>query len=268
MEKMKYITILNVIAKAIFTILIFVLIKKPSDYIFQPILIAAGYYVSGFASVYIIFNHFGIKKYTPSFMEIKRAIKDSFDIFLNTLLPNLYNSFSTLLLGYWWGNAAVGILDAGKKVIALAEQAILVLSRTFYPYLANNITKHRVFFIISLSTSISFMFVFFFGADLIVNILFAKGFEGAKLIIRIMSVSPVLYSVMNSFGSNYLILMHKEKLLRNITMVSSIIGFISAFILIYYYKEIGAALTLILARGLIGGLSYTYSRKTRLGLIN
>lgn len=264
MEKMKYITTLNVIAKTIFTVLIFVLIKKPTDYIYQPLLIAFGYFTSGVISVFIMFYHFKIKMYIPSFFEIKTAMVGSFDIFFNNLLPSLYFNLSTLFLALWWGNSVVGIFDAGKKVILLSEQAITVLARTFFPFLANNINKHIYYYKMSLMVGIIFMVLFFFGADLIANILFSKEFVGSIEIIRIMAISPVFFSLMSSFGTNYLILVHKEKTLRNITLTASIIGLIIAVVLIYFFQAKGAALTLVLVWCLRSILCVSYYKKVKL----
>jgi O-antigen/teichoic acid export membrane protein len=268
MEKMIYITVLNVLAKLLFTILIFIVIKERSDYLYQPLLIAAGYLTAGLVSVYVVIKRFGIKFYHPSFQDIKKSIGDSFDVFINLLMPNLYNNLSTLLLGFWWGNSAAGIFDAGKKVILLSEQAILVLSRAFFPYLANNIRKHYIYNRLSLTASIVFMIVFFLGADFFVKILFTAEFEASKNIIRLMAISPVLFSLMNSYGTNYLILVHKEKVLRNITIISSLVGIVAAICLIHNFKAVGAAITLVFVWGLRSILCFVFSQKAKLELVS
>ena len=48
-----------------------------------------------------------------------------------------------------------------------------------------------------------------------------------------------------------------EHQLRNITAISSIIGLLISFPLIYYFNFIGAALTICITRGILG-LSITY----------
>src|SRR5690625_6506566 len=53
MERMRYITILNVISKFVFTLAVFVFIKEKSDYILQPLLTTLGYIVAGFFSMNI-----------------------------------------------------------------------------------------------------------------------------------------------------------------------------------------------------------------------
>jgi O-antigen/teichoic acid export membrane protein len=267
MERMKYITILNVISKAIFTGLVFTVIREREDYIYQPILIASGYLVTGVISFFIINKYFGVRMYMPSFKEIKDSIAGSYNIFLNLILPSLYNNLSTLLLGYWWGSTQAGILDAAKKVIMLSDQALSVLSRAFFPYLAKNISKHKFYVMISLIISSVFMLIYFFGADFIVKILFSPEFFDSKKLIILLAISPILFSLMNSYGTNYLILVHKETILRNITLVSSLLGFLAAIIFIYKMGAIGAALTLNFARGLISGLCYYYSKKVRVQLV-
>ena len=49
-EKMKYITFLNILTKLLFTILVFVVIQQESDYIYQPILTSLGFCISGLIS--------------------------------------------------------------------------------------------------------------------------------------------------------------------------------------------------------------------------
>lgn len=263
MEKMKYITILNVVAKGIFTLLIFLVIKEREDYIFQPILISGGYFFSGIFSVFLIIRYFRISFYKPSIKEILFAARNSHPIFINLIMPNLYNSFSTLLLGYWWGNTYTGIFDAGKKVINLSDQAFGVLNRTFFPYLANNLNFHSSFWKLSLTAAIGFSIMYLIGADFIVRILFSEDFREARNIILIMSISPVLFALMDVFGTNYLILRHKERVLKNITLYSSLLGFILALTLVYQFKHIGAAITLIFVWALRGGLCYLFAMKDR-----
>lgn len=70
LEKMKYITIFNVVVKLIFTIFIFVFIHNPSDYILQPIITSLGYILSGLGAMWLI-NKWGISIFKPNFKEIK-----------------------------------------------------------------------------------------------------------------------------------------------------------------------------------------------------
>ena len=58
LEKMKYITIVNVTSKLIFTIAIFIFIKDESDYILVPILNGLGFIIGGILSLRIVYKDF------------------------------------------------------------------------------------------------------------------------------------------------------------------------------------------------------------------
>ena len=88
-------------------------------------------------------------------------------------------------------------------------------------------------------------------APFVINIFFTKEFESAIIVLRIMAVSLVFLSISNIYGTNYLIVIGKEKELRNCTMVASIIGFFLMIPLVYKWSYIGAALTIVISRGLL-----------------
>lgn len=52
--------------------------------------------------------------------------------------------------------------------------------------------------------------------------------------------------------------------MRNITLISSIIGFIIAFPLIYHFSYIGAAIVLSFSNTILGMLSMIYSIKKKI----
>ena len=63
MEKMKWITILNVISKVIFTICIFIFIHSESDYLYVSLINSLGYLVAGIISLIVVFKNFKINSF-------------------------------------------------------------------------------------------------------------------------------------------------------------------------------------------------------------
>jgi len=252
LERMKYITILNLLAKLFFTIAVFVFIKEKSDFILQPLFVTFGFFLSGIISMYIIMIKWNIKLYRPSLYSLKSTIKKSADVFLNNLTPNLYNSFSTLLMGFLGGAVAVGKLDAGSKFVNVAQQFMTVISRTFYPFLIRRIDKHDLYTKINVYISLVVSLLLFICAPLLIKLFFTQEFYGAIPVLQIMSISIFFLSLSNIYGTNYMIIQGYEKQLRNITFISSIIGFALSFPLIYFFNYIGAAITVTLTRGILG----------------
>lgn len=261
MEKMKYITVLNLVSKLVFTILVFVLIKKQSDYILQPILIACGYLVSGVLALYVIFNKFKIKFILPSIGEMKQTFRGSANMFAILFFPNLYTNFSVILLKMYGGSVATGLYSSGYKFIELSDQFSQILSRTFYPFLARHIEKHRLYVKISGLINITACFCLFFGADFLVKLFYTSEFKSAALVIKIMSLTPFFFYLMGTYGTNYLVLVGKEKILRNIIVLCSIGGFVLSWVLVIPFNYIGIALTLTIVWGVRGGLTWLYALK-------
>lgn len=252
MERMKYITIFNLISKAIFTALIFIFVTNKSDYILPPLFTSLGFVVSGIVAMYIILIKWGIRLYPPKMRPIWLTIKGSADVFINNIMPNLYNSFSTMLLGFIGGSVANGLLDAGSKFVNIAQQFMMIIARVFFPFLSRKSNQHSLYAKGSLLVAVLGSLILFISAPLIISIFYTQEFEQAVLVLRVMALSLIFTTLVAVYGTNYMILQGHEKQLRNITFVSSLIGFISAFPLIYFYGFVGAAINITLTRGVLG----------------
>ena len=252
MERMKYITIFNLISKAIFTALIFIFVSTKSDYILPPLFTSLGFVVSGIVAMYIILIKWGIRLYPPKTRPIWLTIKGSADVFINNIMPNLYNSFSTVLLGFISGSVANGLLDAGSKFVNIAQQFMMIIARVFFPFLSRKSDQHSLYAKGSLLIAVLGALILFISAPLIISIFYTPEFEQAVLVLRVMALSLIFLTLSAVYGTNYMILQGHEKQLRNITFICSLIGFASAFPLIYFYGFVGAAINITATRGLLG----------------
>lgn len=251
-ERMRYITIFNILIKTAFTILVFVFVTNESDYIIPPLLTSLGYLVSGFSALYLIVRKWKVRITRPNVSKVIKYIIKSKDVFLNTLAPNLYNSFSVVTLGFMGGATSNGLLDAGSKISNIVQQLLNVVSRVFFPFLSRKIGKHSLYATGALVFSFVSAVSLFFMSPYLIELFFNDDFFESILVMKIMSIS-IMFSALNMvYGTNYLVLRGKEKELRNITLVCSLVGFVSAIPLIYFYDFIGAALNILFARGLLG----------------
>lgn len=260
-ERMKYITILNLAMKLFFTLAVFIFIKQPDDYILQPLFTSLGYVFCGVIALYYILVKWGIQLYKPNWSEIWDTIKRSTDVFINHLMPNLYNSFSTMLLGFYGGGSAVGLLDGGNKFVHIGTQLQTTINRAFYPFLSRRIDKHSSFIKITMVISILMCVILFFGAQFLVKYLLSPEFADSVYVIQIRSISLLFSAIFQAYGSNYLIIKHQESLLRKITMYCSLVGGAIALPLVYFYGYIGASLTVTISLGMLAISSYTASIK-------
>lgn len=251
-EKMKYTTIFNLLIKLVFTIAVFIFIHEKEDYIIQPLLSTIGFLICGVGALYLILMKWGYTLYSPQWGELTRTIKGSTDVFINNLMPNLYNSFSVMLLGFFGGATANGLYDGGNKFPTIFYNFQSVLSRAFYPFLSRRPDKHSVYAKLNIGSALIGAILLITLSPLVIKIMLGDEFENSVIVMQILSFSVVFLAMSYTYGTNYLIIHHKEKPLRNLTFISSIIGMCASIPLVYFFSYIGAAITVLLCRGLLG----------------
>lgn len=259
-ERMKYTTIFNLIIKLIFTISVFIFIHKREDYLIQPLLTTIGYLLCGIGALYLILKKWGYTLYKPEWTEILKTIRNSTDVFINNLMPNLYNSFSVMLLGFFCGSTANGVYDGGNKFPTIFYNFQSVLSRAFYPFLSRRPDKHSFYAKLNIGSALIGAVFLIAISPLIIKIMLGDEFEKSVIVMQILSFSVVFLAMSYTYGTNYLIINHKEKPLRNLTFVSSIVGMCVSIPLVYYFSYIGAAVTVLFCRGLLGIGSYVLAK--------
>lgn len=238
-EKMKYTTFFNLFLKLVFTVAVFVFIHKREDYLMQPLLTTIGYLLCGIGALYLIFKKWGYSLYKPQWGEIFKTIRNSTDVFINNLMPNLYNSFSVMLLGFFGGSTANGIYDGGNRFPSIFYQFQSVLSRAFYPFLSRRPDKHSFYAKLNIVSALVGSVILVLISPLIIKIMLGDEFEKSVVVMQILSFSVVFLAMGYTYGTNFLIINHKEKPLRNLTFISSIVGMCVSVPLVYYFSYIG-----------------------------
>lgn len=261
LERMKYITWFTLLTKLLFTVAVFVFVRDSGDYIIQPLLLSSGFMVSGLISMYMIVFKWKYSLHVVPVRNIINSIKSSTDVFVSNIMPNFYNSFSVALLGFLGTDVIVGIYDAGRKFMQVVYNFLIVISRTFFPFLVRRSDKFSVFECYYMVLSVVVTVILFFSAPLLIEFFYGDEFSDSVLILRILSLS-VVFTIMHAvYGVNCLLRKKKDKLFRNIIFVSSVIGGVIAYPLIYYFSAVGTALTFLISSMFLGLLSMTYAKK-------
>ena len=95
----------------------------------------------------------------------------------------------------------------------------------------------------------------------LIKVMLGDEFEKSVIVMQILSLSVVFLAMDYAYGTNYLIIHHEERVLRNLTFICSLIGMCAAIPLVYYFTYIGAAITVLLCRGLLGIGSFVLCKK-------
>ncbi|MCW0478034.1 oligosaccharide flippase family protein [Riemerella anatipestifer] len=259
-EKMKYITMINAFVKVLFTVLVFVFIKNENDYWIYPLLQSLGYIVAGLVGLFIVIRKHNIKFYVIGWRRIRRAIQVNFPVFINQFMPVLYNNTSSFLLGMMISNSAAGLFDSLKKVVDMAIMLIGVISRAFFPFL----NRQNHFFLkyrkMMLSLGVLMVILILFFSKLIFRCL-SITYVNSFWILLTLSLGIIGIAMYNIYGTNYLIIKRKDKLVMKNTFLVSVVGFVLSFPLIYSFEIMGGALSLSFSRFFLGvGVVYLYHK--------
>jgi PST family polysaccharide transporter len=144
MEKMKYITVFNIIAKTVSCIPFFIFIREPGDYSLVPCFYSTGFIIAGFISIYIIYYKEKQKWFIPPFRDIRFAFTDSFTYFLSRISVSMYTYINTFVIGLACGNIAVGYYSAAEKLYQAYNNLQFPVIGVLFPHIAK--TRNVSFF--------------------------------------------------------------------------------------------------------------------------
>ena len=247
LEDMKYITRINVIAKGLFTILIFVAIKNENDYYYVPLLYSIGFIVGGLFSLYFALTQFSIKWVSPNVREIKRLINNSTQYFLSRSAAALYTSSNTFVAGMALGNYYAGIFGAAEKLFTAMTVIYSPLGDALYPYMAKNrnlkLFKRIFLYAIIVNTLIAIGTYIF--SEAIILLVFGPDFSESAELLRLFSILAIIFVPTVMIGYPFLGALGKEKY-ANYSVVFASLLHISLLIILFNHLTVSSIVYLLL----------------------
>jgi len=191
MERMKYIAFLNIASKLLFTILIFVVVRKASDYVYVPLINSCGFILAGVLGQRLAFRNFSIRLHLPTINCLWSHLKDSTQFFLSRASVSIYTSSNTFFLGLFTNNTVVGYYSAAEKLYLAFRGIYQPLTTAIYPYMAKyrNISLYKKIFKSSMLLNSVFCVLLFVFNRQLVALLFGNDFHQSVVVLRIFSAA-------------------------------------------------------------------------------
>lgn len=272
MERMKYITLLNIVARGIFTVCIFIFIRKMADYIYVPLINSMGSIVAGGLSLRIVSKDFGIKFQIPSIEAIKHQLKEGWHIFISTVVISLYTTSNTFILGLFTNNTIVGYYSAAEKIVRAVQGVLIPISQTVYPYFsrlysinkkrATIIFKRALYLVGGATLLISIVISIF--SPLISKIILGPSFLESVLVLRILIFIVFAIGVNNVLGIQGLVAFGYKREFTKIVGICSLLHLGIITILIPMYSLIGVAIGTVITESFIAVIEYFVLKKKRI----
>lgn len=210
MERMKYIAFLNIVSKLFFTVSIFVIVKKSSDYIYVPLINSCGFILAGILAQILAFRNFGVRINLSGINATRMysILKEGFSVFSSLVSSRLLYKSPTLFIGIILDYSMVGFYSVAEKIITALKGIILVFNQTVYPRLSKMIVENKYRYLRAwykcLWVSLAISTLLFIGlsilAEKLVITLFTAEYEYSILILKFLSISLIFCSVINWLG--------------------------------------------------------------------
>lgn len=252
MERMKYITYLNILAKSIFTIAIFIFVQEQIDFWIVPLLTSVGFIVAGVLSLYLVKKEFGVRFELQTVDTIKHHLVEGWHVFVSRLYVSLYTTTNVMLLGLFTNNTAVGYYSIAEKIVVAIGGLFEPANQTIYPYLARKYKENFSKFVefvkkiamIFLGVSFSFLLLSqYFKHEIVYFITGEYNLEVVSLL-SIFLIRILTYPFGPLF-SNSLIIMNEKKKFLKVMNYTVILDLIIVPPSIYVYQEIGLVISFV-----------------------
>lgn len=233
MEKMRYMTIVNVISKLIFTILIFVFIRYAEDYKYLILLNSLGFLIAGIISILIAKKQFKINFFIPKWDDIRYQFKQGLSLFGVSLGTNLYSNSNIFILNFFVGESALGIYAAAEKIIKGLQTLTSPITQALFPHIGddfrNKSISYKLYKISKLSKTIFLIFLLpnfaiFFSAGILVKIFCGPGYNESILLLKIMSPVVIIGTMNYVIGIIGLVNLNMQRIFFYGVMISGLLS--------------------------------------------
>ena len=200
LEVMTPITYRTVLIKLIFTIGVFVFVKKPSDYLWIPILYLVGSLVAVVFAYVDSYRRFKLPIVKITKKDVFDRLHEAFPFFVSRIASTVYGATNTLLLGLKFsGQSVMGFYSSADKVVQLARMGASPIADSLYPYMIANKDFKLVKKLLSIFMPIIILgsgVLFVFAPEICV-VVFGQGYEAAAGPLR--ALMPVVILVLPTY---------------------------------------------------------------------
>jgi PST family polysaccharide transporter len=251
LEKMGYITIVNLLTRTISTSLIILFIQNPFDLYLINLFHSIGFLISGFASLFLINSYLKIKLSKPSLSKMTIYLLDSWHIFLSTVSMSFYREANIIILGLTTNYAVVGQYGAIEKVIKAMQSLMAPLSKALFPFFGRKLNSSegidsgfgkfgRIYGLLLILLTIT---MYFIGPYLLIWYL-GKSFISAIIIFQVL-LPVIFFGGLNYYmGIIGLINLGFNKYFLKIVFLSGIFSVSMCYYLSQFLGAVGAAIAM------------------------
>lgn len=270
-ERMRYVMYFNLLAKTLFTGLVFVTIHHPEDYRMYAVVNSAGYMLAGVVSLIVASQMDLLSFVAPSRHAMVALLRKSRDVFISNVGGSLYMTSTPFVLGVVTGRTElVGYYTVAEKVVRGIRYSITPVTQALFPFLSKRfLGEHPRDSIRVLFKILIYLTPLLIVLVLLVNV-FAKQFvfvltggvnPSTIVCMRILSVLLLAGTYNNVFGVLGMLNLGMESQFRNSVLLCGVFNIFGSIIGSYFLLDVGASLSMILTDTFLALLLFNLIQK-------
>jgi PST family polysaccharide transporter len=248
-EKMYWISAVNLTSNLIFTVGIYALVRHSSDYLIAAIVQAAGKFVAGIIGMIILFSTEHVKLSVPTLGQLCHRLSDGWHLFMSSAAATLYTSSNAVVLGFVCGMTEVGYFSAAYKIFAAGLMLVSPMCQAIYPHVCSLAHRSRELAVDYLRKAMIVIGgITFLGGLLIlilavpiVRIAMGPKYMASAPVLEFMALTPFACAVNNIYGTQGMLNFGMKPEYSRIIVISAIFSNIILVPLCYWFKVPGAA---------------------------
>lgn len=265
-QRMQYITIVNVLARSITVLGIFYCVRQPNDYLLAAFFQSCTSVFAGVFSLVIIYRKFSYVFVLPSWKLIRQVYKDGWDIFISTLAINIYTASNVVVLSFLTSNTVVGYYSSASKIIECVKRLLDPVSQAIYPHVCQLVQQSRSTALAFLQKILRYFFLFGVGCSFclllfavpLVHIVLGEQYEASVSVLQWMAFVPFMVSLSNVFGTQTLLPFGMERPYSRILIASAVLNTVLIFPLTWYFGAVGTAATMLVTETFVTVMMGSY----------
>ena len=272
-EKMKHIADLNIAGGFLYTICIFLFVRRPQDYLMVPAITSSVALIIGLLGQYTVFKRFRIAFRFEGYSSVRQQLKAGWDVFISIVAINAYTTTRVFTVGLLTTNTITGFYSVAERIanffqtfpLSSFSQAIFPrLSKIFHRNKSRALKFMQKIQQITVMISLIELPLIFIFAHLIVRIVCGGDYPDTVLSLRLLIVSVFFISA-KAFRVQFLLVCGKTHIYSRIHVVMAMIGLPLIFLLVSSFSYLGAAISTIIIEA--GIFIITYFTVKRLNFV-
>src|SRR5579864_817252 len=249
MEQMRYISVVSGAAKVLSAILLFIVVRRQSDYVLALAIQSGGLLLAGVAGFWLGIRRYQLTFRVPSREQLSQVLRDGWHLFVSNAAGTLYATSNVFLVGLVAGNVDAGYFSAAEKITRSIQGMLGPITQAIYPHVSTLAAQSREVAIAFLRKSLAWIGLLSFLPSLVLllfvgpiaHLLFAQAAEGTVVPLRWMAMLPFIIAISGVLAIQTMIPFGMEKQLSRIYIVAALSSLCFSLPLIYRFGAAGGA---------------------------